>query len=502
MDELKAGIPAIVALAPVIALIRFLCGYLGLRRLRLALTLVALAVSLAVFSRMAPTIAQPFAAHVWVITNFAAIYFVFKLAEVLLLDVAWRRRNQPQPPVIFRDLMSTVFACVVLVILVQVGLNVHVATLVITSAALSIFLGLALQQTVSDLFAGVALVMERPFVHGDWVKIGERVGRVEEISWRAVRIRLLRFDDYLIVPNSVIAKADIVNMSSPTRVHGSTIEVGVAYGHAPNRVREVMRTCALEVPGVLTRPEPLAEVVRFEASSIVYRVTYWIDDLPRSLDIEAAVRSQLWYAFQRTGIEIPFPILRAYTEPLAEVRAAADDARCARVAALLGRVDFMSALDPQQVAALAKNAPIALYPAGALVVKRGDAGTSLFVVASGRAEVLSEPPGGGALLAVGAREVGDYFGEMSLLADVPRPVDVRVSEDTELVVLTREVMRAILVADPAVADRLSQTLSRHLAGSQKAMEEFAGHAAAPVAYQAHTLLRNIRRVFGLVGAEP
>src|SRR5262249_19962883 len=343
------------------------------RRLRLALTLVALAVSLGVFRRMAPTIAQPFAPYLWVITNFAAFYFLFKLAEVLLLDVVWRRRNQPQPPVIFRDLLSTVFACVTLVILVQVGLSVHVAGLVITSAALSIFLGLALQQTVSDLFAGVALVMERPFMHGDWVRIGERVGRVEEISWRAVRIRLLRFEDYLIVPNSVIAKTDIVNMSSPTRVHGNTIEVGVAYGHAPNHVRDVMRASALEVPGVLPRPEPLAEIVSFEASSILYRVTYWIVDLPRTLDIEAAVRSQLWYAFQRTGIEIPFPILRAYTQPLTEVRAAADDARIARVATLLGRVDFMSVLDPQQVAAMAKSTAIVLYPAGAFVIRKGDA---------------------------------------------------------------------------------------------------------------------------------
>src|SRR5262249_31324354 len=226
-----------------------------------------------------------------------------------------------------------------------------------------------------------------------------------------------------IVPNSVIAKADIVNMSSPTRVHGNTIEVGVAYGHAPNHVRDVMRASALEVPGVLPQPEPLAEIVRFEASSILYRVTYWIVDLPRTLDIEAAVRSQLWYAFQRTGIEIPFPILRAYTQPLTEVRAAADDARIARVATLLGRVDFMGALAPHQVAAMAKSTAIVLYPAGAFVIRKGDAGTDLFIVASGRAEILSDPPDGGTPAAVGIREAGDYFGEMSLLADVPRPFD-------------------------------------------------------------------------------
>ncbi len=500
--ELKGGIPALVALVPAIAIIHFVCGRMGLRRLRLALSLVALAVSLLVFRRIAPTVAQPFAPYLWVATSFAGIYVMFKLAEVLLLDVFWRRAGRPRPPAIFRDVISTIVGGVVLVILVQVGLNVHVATLVITSAALSIFLGLALQQSVSDVFAGVALVVERPFEPGDWVKIGDRVGRVDEISWRAVRIQLLRLDDYLILPNSVIAKADIVNMSSPTRVHGNTIEVGVAYGHAPNRVREVMAASALEVAGVLARPAPLAEVLRFDTSSMAYRLTYWIDDFPQSLDIEAAVKAHLWYAFQRSGIQIPFPILQAYTQPLAEVQTAGDDARRVRVAALLRRVDFLTALKPEQVEEMAKGAPIALYPAGAFIVRKGATDDSLFVVASGRVELLAEPPDGGAPSPIGSREAGDYFGEMSLLTDAPRPFDIRAAEDAELVVLTREVMRSILVADPSVAERLSQTLSRHLAGSQKAIEQLAGRRPVPAAYQANTLLGNIRRVFGLVNIEP
>jgi small-conductance mechanosensitive channel/CRP-like cAMP-binding protein len=496
IDELKGGIPAIVALVPAIALIRFVCGHLGLRRLRLALSLLALAVSLLVFRRLAPTVAAPFHPYFWVITTFSGIYLVFKLAEVLLLDVLWRRRGQAPPAGIFRDVLSTVFGSVVLVILLQAGLNVHVAALVITSAALSIFLGLALQQTVSDLFAGIALVLERPFEPGDWVRIGDRVGLVEEISWRAVRIRLLRLDDYLIVPNSVIAKADIVNMSSPTTVHGSTIEVGVAYDHPPNRVCEVMAASALDVPGVLRRPRPVAEVLRFDASAIAYRLTYWIDDFPRSLDIESAVHAHLWYAFQRAGLRIPYPILHAYTRPLGPLERAQDATRQERVAALLRPVDFLAALKPGQLDELARRATVALYPAGAMVVRKGEPGDSLFVVASGRLEILEDPPGGGAPSPIGARETGDYFGEMALLTGEPRPFDVRAAVDAELVVLTRDVLRPIVVADASVAERLSDSLGRHRAGSEQAIERLAGQRpAAPD--PPPTLLRNIRRAFGL-----
>lgn len=497
LDELKGGVPAIVALVPAIAVIRFVCGRLGLRRLRLALSLVAVAVSLLVFRRLAPNVVQPFAPYLWVMTSFAGLYFVFKLGEVLLLDIFWRRGGRVPPPAIFRDVISTLFAGIVFVILLQVGLDVHVAALVITSAALSIFLGLALQQTVSDLFAGVALVMERPFAPGDWVRIGDRVGRVEEISWRAVRIWLQRVDDTLIVPNSVIAKADIVNMSAPTRRHGTTVEVGAAYRHPPNRVRDVMVETALEVAGVLARPVPLAELLRFDASSITYRLTYWIEDLPRSIEIESEVRAHLWYAFQRSGVEIPYPTQHTYIRPLVEAEAKQGVARRARVVSLLGRVDFLSVLKPEQIDALASSAPIVQYPAGALIFRKGSRGDSLFVVASGQAEILAERRVGGPVYAVGMRDAGDYFGEMSLLTDAPRPVDVRAVQDVELVVLAREVMRPILVDDPEVAERLSHALARHLASDREVIARLPGEERAPV-LPAGTLLDTIRRVFGLV----
>jgi len=259
----------------------------------------------------------------------------------------------------------------------------------------------------------------------------------------------------------------------------------------------VMARSALEVAGVLARPAPLAEIARFDASAIAYRLTYWIDDFPRSLDIESAVRGHLWYALQRAGLQIPFPILHAYTEPLAHAEALADGQRRGRVTALLGRVDFLSALKSEEIDVLARHAPIVLHPAGGVIVRKGEPGDSLLVVASGRADLMGDPIDGHAM-SVATREVGDYFGEMSLLTGAPRPFDVRAAEDTELVVLTREVMRPILVADPSVAERLSKALDRHLAGIREALPVLATahHAAAGPDPQA-TLLGNIRRVFGL-----
>src|SRR5262249_13056615 len=118
--ELKGGIPALVAVVPVIVLIHFVCGHLGLRRLRLGLCLVAAAVSLLVFRRMAPTIASPFDDYLWVATMFAGLYCLFNITEVLVLDVFWRRRGRNQPPGILRDVIATLVAIALLGALLRV----------------------------------------------------------------------------------------------------------------------------------------------------------------------------------------------------------------------------------------------------------------------------------------------------------------------------------------------------------------------------------------------
>jgi small-conductance mechanosensitive channel/CRP-like cAMP-binding protein len=501
IDELWGGIPALAALIPAIIAIHVVCRRPGLRRLRLALSLLALAASLIVFRRLAPTVAAPVASYLWLVTTFAGIYFLFKLADVLLLDIFLVRRGQRPPPGIFRDIISTIFAGVVLVMLLQAGLGVHVAALVVTSAAVSIFLGLALQQTISDLFAGLALMIERPFAPGDWVKIGQQVGRIQEVSWRAVKIQLLRIEDYLTIPNSVAAKAEIVNMSAPTRLHGHTIEVGAAYRHAPGQVVRALTGAAARVSGVQPAPAPCAELIGFADSAMSYRLTFWINDYSRIDEIASEVRAQVWYGFQREGIEIPYPTMHNYTRSLVEAEGARRHTQVARLATLLARVDFLSALRPDDLNRLAETAEIRLFGAGSVVARRGESGDSLFIVASGRLEVVDEPSDGRPARAVGTRDVGDYVGEMSLLTGAPRPATVRALEDTELAVLTREVLRPILVADPTAAERLSKTLAVHTAARQEAVQRMATESQPrAVEYQTRTLLGNIQRFFKLMDA--
>lgn len=501
IDILRGGIPGLALFVVSVLLVRIVCRRAALRRLGLALSLCAFAASAALFRAMVPAASASLAPYLHFLFLFVLAYTGFKVVEILVVDLLPLRRRAP-PPAILRDIVSAVYAGLVLVILLRASFGVDVAALVATSAALSIVIGLALQETLANLFAGLALMIERPFEPGDWVRIGDRIGRVKEVSWRAVRIQIHKQEDYLIIPNSVVAKTEIVNISQPTPIHGHSVEVAVAYDQPPGRVRDVLAAATLEEARVLRDPAPDVVVARLDDFAIVYRITYWIDDFQHINAIAGQVLSNVWYAFRRHGIRIPFPASDVNWRDADRVAGEERQRSLERITALLRGVDFLEALTQEQFERLAADVRMAPHPRGLPVVRQGEAGDSLFVIARGRVEVVVQPPGDEPERSLAVLGPGNYFGEMSLLTGEPRSATIRPLEETELLVLTKEAVRPLLLGDPAAAERLSQTLAKRKAEREDAMQRVASQTPAPDRDAASLLLGRIRRFFDLIGGEP
>jgi small-conductance mechanosensitive channel/CRP-like cAMP-binding protein len=498
VDLIRAGVPALLALVVAVAAIRIICRRPTLRRLSLALSLIALTGSVALFRALAPAEAPQVEPYLRFLVLFSLAYGAFKVVEVLIVDLLPGRRDARPAPAILRDVVAAVVGGLILVVLLRASFGVDVAALVATSAALSIVVGLALQETLANLFAGLALMLERPFEPGDWIQMNNLIGRVQEVSWRAVRLRLIRREDYLVVPNSVVAKSEIVNMSQPLPMHGHFVEVNAPYAEPPGRVRDVLVGAALDVEGVLREPAPRARVARFEASAIVYQLVYYLEDYPRIYDIESDVLSRCWYAFRQYGIDMPFPVSDVYVRDAVQVEGRSRRAEVSRIAKLLAGVEFLEALTTDQLERLASEARVVPYPVGGAVVRQGDEGDSLFLLASGRVDVLVRAPGSGAQQALATLGPGDYFGEMSLLTGAPRSATIRAVEETSLVVLQKEALRPLLVADPSVLERLSKTLARRQAEREDAINRAAASDdEGPGVDRATQLLSRMRRFFGL-----
>jgi small-conductance mechanosensitive channel/CRP-like cAMP-binding protein len=323
---------------------------------------------------------------------------------------------------------------------VVIGLVMLAATfisdkLVATSAVGAVVLGFALQDTLGNAFAGLALQSEKPFHIGHWIRVGEFEGRVSEVTWRATKLRT-RTGNFVIVPNNLVSKEAITNYSEPAQPARLQVEVGVSYDAAPNTVKAAMLRAISNAPGVLRAPGPDARLVSFDGSAITYRARFWVNDYELNEEAEDQVRSALYYAFMREGIEIPYPIQVEYSKeppPPHELTASAGRAR------ILAGVDLLATLTDQQRLEIAEGTVARVFADGEPIVRQGEPGRSMYVLCSGRVVVKLEPDG----REVATIERGGYFGEMSLLTGDVRSATVVARGDVQLIEIDADVFRRL-----------------------------------------------------------
>jgi small-conductance mechanosensitive channel len=173
-----------------------------------------------------------------------------------------------------------------------------------TSSVVAIILGFALQQLLADIFAGVALNLERPFKAGEWITLDGIQGLVLMTNWRSTHLRT-RSMDLLVVPNAVIGRAKLFNHSRPQARHLDFVDVTLQYGADEAVVQSVLKTAALTIEGVLADPAPIIAVHELRAGTMVWRIYFFIDDFGPVVIIKAKMLHAA-YAALRAGDLAPY----------------------------------------------------------------------------------------------------------------------------------------------------------------------------------------------------
>jgi len=357
-----------------------------------------------------------------------------------------------------------------------IGLFMLVATVALqekfltTSAVGAVVIGFALQDTLGNTFAGLAIQVEKPFKVGHWVAIGPHEGRVVEVNWRATNLRT-KAGNLVALPNAFISKEAIVNYSEPEAPTRLQTQVGVSYDVPPNQVKAAIGGALRDLPLVCDSPAPEVLIAGFGAFSIDYLIRFWITDYGKDTAALDQVRSAAYYALRRHGYEIPYPIQVEYAGETVVERGSD---RLERLEAVLAPVDLFAPLAREERAELAARAKEQLFGDGETVVRQGDAGSSMFVIVRGRVRVVEAS---GRELA--AFDAGGYFGEMSMLTGQPRSASVQAVDDCAVLELTAESLRAVALANPDVLTRISAVVAARRADleRQKA-EHVAGQAEA------------------------
>ena len=371
---------------------------------------------------------------------------------------------------------------------IVIGLLALVATFVFhdrlltTSAVGAVVVGFALQDTLGNAFAGLAIQSEKPFRIGAWIRVGDFEGRVTEVTWRATKMRT-KSGNFVVLPNNIVAKEAITNYSEPIVPTRLEVDVGASYLSTPGDVKRAILEAIANVPHVLRTPAPDALLHAFDASAITYRARFWTEQYELDEVVKDEVRTAIFYAFARHGIEIPWPIEVGYEREWPEPDAAT---KLEQRLGVLNGVDLFSRLTPEQRREIALGTSTRLFGDGEPIVRQGAEGQSMFVICSGKVAVVLEPD----RRQVASIQSGGYFGEMSLLTGDPRTATVIAVGDTTVLELDADLFRKLGAADPKAVEQVGIA-----AAARRAELHAAREAGKPVPADAPASLINRMKQF-------
>lgn len=194
-------------------------------------------------------------------------------------------------------------------------LGVDVSPLLLGGSVILVGIGLGLQNLFLDFISGVIILLDRSIKVDDVVEIENVVGKVQQINIRTSTI-LTRDNKSMIIPNSILTKNKIVNMSYDDDVANFGIVIGVGYDSDVNLVMKLMLDTAKEHPEVFQERPAVARLSNFGDSSLDFSLFFNSRYLFKAEAIKSDLRLSILNKFKENNIDIPFPIRTLYTPDL------------------------------------------------------------------------------------------------------------------------------------------------------------------------------------------
>ncbi len=427
-------------------------------------------------------------------TALLATFFFIALIKRYVWEIYFHEHRQTRIPKLLSDVVALLIFATAVILTLQIGYEVKLPTLsVLTgSGIVAIILGLAMQDLLSNIFAGFSIHFGKPFRAGDWLIVDNRHAEVIEVNWRSTRLRT-NDDVCLDIPNRELSRQTIINLHYPTRRHAMRMSVGVDYNLPPDRVKDVLIHAATNATGVLPEPKPKVFLKNFGDSAIEYELKFWMDDHKHFNEVSDAIRSNIWYEFHRQGIKIPFPVRTLQIERRA---ASAQPELFVTARAAIRQFPVLNCLDDAHLDALLPRAHFQRFGRGEKIIEQGHEGASMFVLIRGEAKVLVNHNGG--LTQVAVLRASDCFGEMSLLTGEKRSATVIAQGECEILVIDKPMLADVVAEHPHLLQTLSELLAKRRLENEGVLAE-ASHknAEAMQTEYATTFLHKLRKVFEL-----
>jgi small-conductance mechanosensitive channel/CRP-like cAMP-binding protein len=371
--------------------------------------------------------------------------------------------------------------------------GVPVGTLLATSGIFAVILGLALQNTLSDVFSGIALNLGRPFVLGNWIVLSDGIeGRVVESNWRSTHL-LTASHNLVVLPNSVLAKLSLTNISSPDESSGMSFSIRLAPTKMPSIIVDAMENVLLSCNAILKNPGPAVALKSLDAAALEIELQFRVPNIAHGMIAKNEVIDLVYRHIKSAGLLLANPAssVLAMSELPTE-----ENARPPQVSPLelFDAIPLFAALTDDERRFLAANVSTRTYRKDEVVVREGETLSTLMIVRSG---VLAVRRNG----AQGDEEdrrlaPGDIFGETGLFTGTGETATLTAITHVVVYEIDQVSFAALLKDRPCMAEELATILARRAATISAryslSHEPAHGHSVAEILQSIRTMFRSLK----------
>lgn len=318
----------------------------------------------------------------------------------------------------------------------------------------SLVIGLALQETLGNVFSGIAMISARQFKVGDWVRVGDVEGQVASIDWRSVSVTTV-IGDQVVIPNGLIAKERLrVVGGANGQFFRVVADVRVSYEHAPETVQGVVLRAIAATTGVLDTPKFSVRMSSLDEGAMVYTAVFAVRTYREMYGAKCEFLTNFWYAAEREGVVLP-----ARYNTVNQVPAATRRSRDIAPEAIAAR---LSALDTFQrplatLLEISGRARIDLFRKGEVLLAPGQLGKVAYVISSGSALVERNSDAG--RTALDTLDAGELILFKAFFRGGGAPFTVRAESDLEVIAIPINDLEAALARDPELASSVERAMS-------------------------------------------